>query len=102
MGALNYTYDEAEDKVLDAQGNEVAGVFPAYILSVEANSTSSSTTITNTEANPAGVAVLQFNNSKTAVLPSTGGVGTYIFTIAGVAILATAAFMLIFRKREDA
>jgi len=40
-------------------------------------------------------------NTKTPELPSTGGIGTYLFTIAGVAIIATAMFMLIFRKREE-
>jgi len=53
-------------------------------------------------AEPVGINSKDVVNTKEPALPSTGGVGTYVFTIAGVAILATAAFMLIFRKREDA
>ena len=47
------------------------------------------------------VYVAQVPNTKKSELPSTGGIGTYLFTTAGVAILATAAFMLIFRKKEE-
>ena len=36
-------------------------------------------------------------NSKVPGLPSTGGIGTYIFTVLGVMIMAAAAVML--RKR---
>ena len=43
----------------------------------------------------------QICNTKIPVLPSTGGMGTYIFTIAGVAILAVAASMLVFRRRKE-
>ena len=60
-------------------------------------------TVENKENNGGWITISEpIPNTKTPSLPSTGGVGTYIFTIAGVAILATAAFMLIFRKREDA
>lgn len=45
--------------------------------------------------------VADIPNTKTPELPATGGIGTYLFTIAGVAIIATAAFMLIFRKKEN-
>lgn len=37
---------------------------------------------------------LFITNSKVPGLPSTGGMGTYIFTILGVVIMASAAFML--------
>ncbi|MBP3729298.1 MAG: LPXTG cell wall anchor domain-containing protein, partial [Lachnospiraceae bacterium] len=39
-------------------------------------------------------------NTRSPELPSTGGMGTYLFTIAGVALIAVAAFMLIFRRRR--
>ena len=41
-----------------------------------------------------------FENTKMPVLPSTGGMGTYLFTIAGVAILGVAAFLLIVKRRR--
>lgn len=39
-------------------------------------------------------------NTKMPELPSTGGMGTYLFTIAGVAILGVAAFLLIVKRRR--
>ena len=39
-------------------------------------------------------------NTKIPQLPSTGGMGTYLFTIAGVALIAVAAFMLISKRRN--
>lgn len=41
------------------------------------------------------------NNSTTPVLPSTGGMGTTLFTVGGVALLALAAAMLILRRRKN-
>ena len=52
------------------------------------------------ETSAAGYNYGTLMNSKTPELPSTGGMGTYIFTIVGVAILAVAAFMLIAKKRK--
>ena len=43
----------------------------------------------------------EFVNSKSPVLPSTGGMGTYIFTIAGIAIIAIAAGMHFKKKAEE-
>lgn len=40
-------------------------------------------------------------NTKNPLLPSTGGIGTYMFTVAGVAILALAFFMLL-KKNQNA
>lgn len=99
-----YTLDETDPenpKVLDASGNEVADVLPAYIKSHTTSAQSTTTTITNPQQAGSGVVVYQVKNSKNPTLPSTGGIGTYMFTVAGVAILALAAFMLIFRRKED-
>lgn len=41
------------------------------------------------------------NNTTTPVLPSTGGMGTTLFTVGGVALLALAAAMLILRRRKN-
>ena len=40
------------------------------------------------------------NNSGTE-LPSTGGVGTYVFTIAGTAIIATAMILFFLKRRKN-
>ena len=48
----------------------------------------------------AGANYIEMPNTKTPNLPSTGGMGTYIFTIVGVAVVAIAAAMLIFRRKR--
>lgn len=44
---------------------------------------------------------VELNNTTTPVLPSTGGMGTTLFTVGGVALLALAAAMLILRRRKN-
>lgn len=41
-------------------------------------------------------------DTKLSALPSTGGIGTYIFTIAGVVIMAAAAGLFFVKRRRDA
>lgn len=43
-----------------------------------------------------------FMNTKTVELPSTGGIGTYIFTIIGVLVMALAAGMFFVKRRKSA
>ena len=40
-------------------------------------------------------------NTKLSQLPSTGGMGTYLFTILGVAVMATAAGLFLVRRRKQ-
>lgn len=49
-----------------------------------------------------GIIALDITNNKGFNLPSTGGMGTYLFTIAGLVIMAGAAFLLIASKRRRA
>ena len=44
---------------------------------------------------------LHFNNYKLGTLPSTGGIGTYLFYIVGTALLAFAVVMIIKKKRNN-
>lgn len=41
------------------------------------------------------------HNSTTPVLPSTGGVGTVMFTVGGIAIMVLAAFLFLRRKNKE-
>lgn len=44
----------------------------------------------------------QLNDTKLAALPSTGGIGTYIFTIVGILIMAAAAgFFFVSRRKAN-
>lgn len=47
-----------------------------------------------------GMIPVEVNNSKGFSLPSTGGMGTYLFTIGGIVIMAGAAFALIAMKKR--
>lgn len=44
---------------------------------------------------------LTLRNSTTPVLPSTGGVGTVMFTVGGIAIMVLAAFLFLRRKNKE-
>ncbi len=44
---------------------------------------------------------VKLKNSTTPVLPSTGGVGTVAFTVAGIAIMVAAAFLVLRRKNKE-
>ncbi|MCE5343070.1 MAG: SpaH/EbpB family LPXTG-anchored major pilin [Eubacteriales bacterium] len=46
-----------------------------------------------------GMIYLEVTNAKGTVLPSTGGIGTTIFTIAGLALMAGAALLLVMRRK---
>lgn len=54
------------------------------------------------EASTVRLATANVVNNKGFNLPSTGGMGTYLFTIAGLVIMAGAAFLLIASKRRRA
>lgn len=47
-----------------------------------------------------GVVSVKVVNKAGGLLPSTGGIGTYIFTIGGAVLMITAAFILIYRKKK--
>lgn len=54
------------------------------------------------QENTIRLATATVTNNEGFNLPSTGGMGTYIFTIAGLVIMAGAAFLLIASKKRRA
>ena len=45
--------------------------------------------------------VISFLNTKLPALPSTGGIGTAVFTVGGVAVMALAIVLLLRRKKQE-
>lgn len=55
---------------------------------------------TGTDIGNDGIVSVDVENQKGFSLPSTGGMGTYLFTIGGIVIMAGAAFALIAMKKR--
>lgn len=67
--------------------------------------TTTTTTIetkTLTDAGNEGVFTTVVKNSKGFTLPTTGGIGTFVFTFAGIAMMAAAVILLITGKKKKA
>lgn len=60
------------------------------------------TTFTENSANSTGIHTETIINKKGFDLPTTGGMGTVLFSIAGFALMAGAAFVLLKGRRKDA
>ena len=76
-------YDDAQEIYTGALGYKIAD----------------GTELSTTSQNPR-LAVVDITNNKGFTLPSTGGMGTYLFTIGGIVIMAGAAFALIAMKKR--
>lgn len=63
--------------------------------------TKTTTTITNKTLDK-GVFTTVVKNSKGFTLPTTGGIGTFVFTFAGIAMMAAAVILLITGKKKKA
>lgn len=86
--------------VFDTTTAEKAGAVAAYLSS----NTKTEDQVTFTEKNTAGSGVViapDIKDTKLGELPSTGGIGTYLFTLIGVAACAAAiGLILAARKRK--
>lgn len=82
--------------------NKPAGndVLPAYIK----NTTTTSDSTTYTENNGAGSGVVTMStwtDTKLNALPSTGGMGIYLFVVLGVVMIVTAAGLYLSRRKDE-
>lgn len=94
-----YAMDEfTQQQATDSNGT----ILPAYLSAHTA--TEEATTFTETNTAGAGVvAMTDIPNTKLGELPSTGSIGTYLFTLIGVAATALAiGLVLVGKKRRKA
>ena len=89
-----YELNEYTKESAEADGK----VFPAYLKSV----TSETSTVTNNVEGDKGTVFtgLEITNTTMTSLPSTGGIGTTIFTIGGCAIMILAAALYFATRRK--
>ena len=59
-------------------------------------------TLSNAGDSNSGVFTTTVKNSKGFALPTTGGIGTFVFTFAGIAMMAAAVILLITSKKKKA
>ena len=97
-----YTLNDQEIPVVITAVYNGDGTLASYSISIAGETTSTyeadytgETTVITGESNP-----FPIENTKLNELPSTGGMGTYLFTIAGVAIISVAAIMLFVSKKK--
>lgn len=77
-------------------------VLAAYVKGTT-TTTATSTSFTENQAAGSGTFTLSdIPNTKTPSLPSTGSIGTYLFTIAGVALIVFAGYVLMRDKKQKA
>lgn len=72
-------------------GNETA----TFTYKISGNGIQGEVTVDNN-----GIAAFDVRNTQGFTLPTTGGMGTYLFTIGGVVLIALAAVLLLVRSRK--
>lgn len=95
-GSVFYAMNEFTKESADAAKAE-----PAYLEKESTTTTSAETTVTNSGAG-SGTAMISFEipNTQLVALPSTGGIGTTIFTIGGCVIMIAAAGLYFASRRK--
>lgn len=84
-----------------AEEEAVAGGYQAAYLAAQSTTTSTVTTVTENGAG-SGTALLgdEIPNTQMHALPSTGGMGTVLFTVGGIVIMAAAAVLFFLSRRK--
>ena len=84
-----------------AEEEAAAGGYQAAYLTAQSTTTSTVTTVTENGAG-SGTAFLgdEIPNTQMHALPSTGGMGTVLFTVGGIVIMAAAAVLFFLSRRK--
>ena len=114
-GLANGTYWLVETKTIDTYNLlkkpikvQIAATYSeTETITINKDSTGKTTTTTTKEkhlndAGNNGVFTTVVKNSKGFILPTTGGIGTFVFTFAGIAMMAAAVILLITGKKKKA
>lgn len=115
-GLANGTYWLVETKTIDTYNLlkkpikvQIAATYSeTETIKIDTNSATGKTTTTTTkekhlnDAGDNGVFKTVVKNSKGFTLPTTGGIGTFVFTFAGIAMMAAAVILLITGKKKKA
>lgn len=84
-----------------AEEEAAAGGYQAAYLTAQSTTTSTVTTVTENGAG-SGTVLLddEIPNTQMHALPSTGGMGTVLFTVGGIVIMAAAAVLFFLSRRK--
>lgn len=85
----------------DANSGEYTGKLNTTSTTISSPTTANNDLITSQTVNN-DTYTITLKNSSTPVLPTTGGMGTMLFTVLGVVLMALAAGLFFFRRRKNA
>ena len=88
--------------VIDAEIDATTGLLKSWTITIDGSATSTFIVDNNAGTATPTINPTNIQNTKLSSLPSTGGIGTYIFTIAGIIIMAAAAgFFFVSRRKAN-
>lgn len=99
-----FTIDKTEHTVVIAATYNEDGTLNTYTITIDRKNTSTYTATYDKEGSVTRIesttTVTDIKNTKLSALPSTGGIGTTIFTIGGCAIMIVAAGLFFATRRK--
>ncbi len=98
----NKIYDVTIAPKYEGKDTDNNSMLSEYTVTIKAEDEENGMTGTYTVENQTVTNLLDIQNTKLSALPSTGGIGTYLFTIIGVVIMAVAAGIFFVKRRRDA